>query len=82
MDEKYISYLAFESVTARQERTIKRLWILVIIIFLAGLFTNVGWVYYENQFVETEISQEIDTDSGSAVVIGMGNYNGENQAND
>ena len=64
MDEKFVSYLAFESVSARQERTIKRLWILIIILIVSLLGTNAGWIYYENQWEvmesNTEITQDID----------------------
>ena len=64
MNEKFVSYLAFESVAARQERTIKRLWILIIILIVSLLGTNAGWIYYERQWevVEsnTEITQDVD----------------------
>lgn len=62
MDEKHISYLAFESVTSRQERTIRRLWILCIILIIALLGTNAGWLYYENQYVD-EICVEQDVEA-------------------
>lgn len=84
MDEKYVSYLAFESVTARQERTIKRLWILTFILIVALLGTNAGWIYYESQWEvmenKTEITQELDTSGGGDAIINDGvHYNGESE---
>lgn len=58
MDEKMIPYIAFESATSRQERTIKRLWILCLVLIIALLGTNAGWIYYENQFEDVVVTQE------------------------
>lgn len=76
MDEKFVSYLAYESTTSRQERTIKRVWILCLVLIVALIGTNAGWIYYESQFENTEVSQEVDTGEGSATVIGIGDFNG------
>ena len=65
--------------TARLERTIRRLWILCIILIVALIATNSAWIYYNSQFVETEVSQEIDTGEGDAIVVGVGDYNGESK---
>ena len=58
MDEKMIPYIAFESATSRQERTIKRLWILCLVLIIALLGTNAGWIYYENSFEDVVVTQE------------------------
>lgn len=84
MDKNLTPY-AVETAMACLERTIKRLWILCIllVVFLVG--TNAAWIYYESQFevVETlsqEVTQEIDGDGdGSNVFIGGDSY-GETQA--
>jgi hypothetical protein len=55
-----VPYIAHESAQARQERTIKRLWILCIIMFAAFVISNGLWVYYENQFTETSVEIEAD----------------------
>lgn len=59
-----IPYIIHESEMARQERTTKRLWILCIIIFAALIATNAGWIWYESQWQDEVITQEIDQDSG------------------
>ena len=58
MEEKMIPYIAFESATSRQERTIKRLWILCIILIISLIGTNAGWIWYENQFEDVVVTQE------------------------
>ena len=76
-----IPYVAHEADMTRMERTNRRLWITNIILIVMLLATNVGWIYYENSFedVYTSVDQEVDTGEGDATVIGVGNYNGENQ---
>ena len=46
MDQQNIPYFAHEGIMARMERTIKRLWVLciVLIILLAG--SNAAWLWY------------------------------------
>jgi hypothetical protein len=63
MDDKLIPYIAFESATARQERTIKRLWVICIILIMALLATNGAWLWWESQFEYYEVTQEIDATS-------------------
>ena len=55
-----VSYTVFESSMARQERTIRRVWILVIIVLALFVGSNAAWIWYESQFedVYTEITQE------------------------
>ena len=86
-DHVQISYFVHEAEMARQERTIKRLWILCIIMFLALVITNAGWIVYENQFEDVVITQEGEADDGSALSFtGLGsgtinNYGGERETN-
>ena len=79
-----IPYIAHESAMARQERTIKRLWILCIILIIVCVGSNAGWLIYEAQFVdEIQIEQEVDTQEGDAFVSGIGDINyGESKADD
>jgi hypothetical protein len=79
MANKDIPYIAFETEMVRLERINKRLWILAIILIAVLLATNTGWIIYESQFeyFETKtVEQEVDADEGSPIVIGMGDYNG------
>ena len=77
-----VPYLVHEGILVRQERTIKRLWILCIIIFLAFVGSNAAWIYYESQWevVETttqEVKQEIET--GDSIITGIGDVYGTDQ---
>jgi hypothetical protein len=76
-----IPYSIHEGMMARQERTIRRLWILCIIIFIALIATNAGWIYYESQFITEEVTQDVDTGNGAAYVAGIGDIYGTDQTN-
>ena len=77
-----------EGVVDRQCRTIKKLWILciILIVFLVG--SNAGWLWYESQFEETtttqKVEQEVETGNsdGDITLTGIGNIYGENKTND
>ena len=72
-----VPYVAHEADMARQERTIKRLWILLLVMLVLLVGTNVAWIYYESQFVEetTTVEQDIETGDGDAFVAGVGDVN-------
>lgn len=87
MDEKSVSYLAFESTMARFERTNKRLWILIIILIAVILGTNAGWLYYESQWqtVESTVTQDVEAtaDDNSDInlnTVGGDYYGGESES--
>ena len=46
--------------SAMAERTIKRLWIVILVLIIALIGTNGAWLYYESQFetITTEVIQE------------------------
>lgn len=58
-----VPYIVHEADMARQERTIKRLWIALILVIVLLVGSNCAWLWYESQFsdeVTTEITQEND----------------------
>lgn len=61
-----VSYIAFESMKATMERTIRRLWILVLVLIILLFGTNAAWIYYESQWevYETSVEAEQITDGG------------------
>lgn len=63
-----------ESAIAMAERTIRRLWItvLVLIVLMAGMC--IAFFVYEAQFEDVvyTIEQEVDTGEGAAVISGIG----------
>ena len=48
---------------AAMERTIRRLWILCIILIIAFVASNLGWLYYESQFEEVTETKTVETDA-------------------
>ena len=50
MDERNVPYIAHEGMMARMERTIKRLWILALVLTVLLVGTNVAWLWYESSF--------------------------------
>lgn len=76
-----IPYFVHEGMMARQERTIRRLWILCLVIFLAFVGSNIAWIYYESQFTEEVVTQDVDTGDGAAYVAGIGDIYGTGETN-
>lgn len=77
----------YESAMARAERTIKRLWILCIILIALCAVSNYAWLKYEMSFEDVVTTQEItqDVDSGSfgdAIINDGVHINGESETND
>lgn len=84
--DKIVPYFVHEGIVARQERTINRLWVLCIIIFIAFVGSNAAWLYYESQWEAYETSQsvdqDIDTGDGDANITGIGDIYGTSEADD
>lgn len=82
-----VPYIVHEADMARQERTIKRLWILCIVMFLALVVSNAGWIWFESQWEDVvtmdTTMQEVDQDSetGSNTFVG-GDYYGKTDSQD
>lgn len=69
-ETNYVPYIVHEGQMARMERTIKRLWVLCIILIVLFVGTNAGWLYYESQFEETTtVTQSTSWDGDSNVVL-------------
>lgn len=88
MEENNITvpYIVHEGDMARLERTVKRLWILCILLVLMLVGSNSYWLWYESQFEDVvvtttqEVEQDAD-DSGSNTFVG-GDYYGEAEGSD
>lgn len=85
MEEKTIPYYAYDALSMITNKTIRRLWILCIILVVLLVGSNVGWLVYEAQFedVVTSVEQEAEWDSESEVIMnGTGTINyGESKTN-
>ena len=69
-----VPYYVHEGDMARMERTVKRLWILLILVMVLLVGSNAAWVWYESQFEEvvTTVEQELETGDGDMIVSGIG----------
>lgn len=68
--EKDVPYLVFEGQMARNERTIKRLIIALIIAVILIFATNMAWLYAWNLYDYSTETVEIDSGEGIANYIG------------
>lgn len=80
-----IDFFTAEAQAARLERTIVRMWVIIILLILMLVGTNAAWLYYESQFMNTSevttITQELDSGDGGNAVINDGvHINGESKA--
>lgn len=87
MDNQNIPYIAFESVQARLERINQKLWIVILVLIVALIGTNAGWIYYESQFeysTTTTVTQEATSDGNSDINLrGIGdNFYGRESETD
>jgi hypothetical protein len=77
-----VPFVVYQATAARQERQIRRMWIVILLLICALIGTNLSWIVYENSFEETVTTEEIIVNAdnnGNANYIGQdGNiYNGE-----
>lgn len=82
-------YLAYESSNARLERVNFKLWIVVLVLIVALIGTNAGWIWYESQwgYVDTTtVTQDVEaqSDDGSDLninTVGGDFYGGQSEDN-
>lgn len=65
-----VPYMVHEDDMARLERTVKRVWILCIILITALIGSNAGWIWYESQFIdEVSVEQDAEWEDGSHIIL-------------
>ena len=72
MEEKTISYYAHEGAMARMERSNVRAWTICVILIIAFLGSNAGWLYYECQYEDKVTTIEAEQDGSGANYISGG----------
>ena len=65
--------IVHESAMARSERTIKRLFIIIILLIVLLVGSNVAWLIYESQFEDVTTTIKSDSETGNAIA----NYSGD-----
>ena len=83
MSVEPVPYIVHESAMARQERTIKRLWIALILVICLLVATNGAWIAYEAQFETVTVTQEVEQEAENGVnhFVG-GDFFGETESTD
>lgn len=61
-----VSFAFFESACTRLENANRRLFIVIILLLTALIATNAGWLYYESQFEDVSIQQQVEQDAGGS----------------
>lgn len=64
-----VPFFIHEATVERLERLNKRWFILVLVVFIALIATNAGWIIYESQFETYYYSQEAQTENAPAVTL-------------
>lgn len=77
-----ISYLTHESAMARMERANKRSFIIILILILALIATNTGWIIYESQFETVETTIEAEQNGAEVNIVGGGDVSYGAESND
>ena len=72
-----VPYIVHEASMARSERTIKRLWITILLLITLLVGTNGAWIWYQNQFEDVAISQENEDDYNNFIGNDGDIFNGE-----
>ena len=68
--EKQDQQYYVDVITASMERTVKRLWIVIIILISLLAVTNGAWLYYESQFADVvEETYTAETDTGGTAIV-------------
>lgn len=81
MEENSNVRYAIDSFIMLQEKTIRRQWIVIILLILITVGSNLAWIYYESQFTEEvttqEVTQDLDAEGGDAIINDGVHINGE-----
>lgn len=79
-----IPFVVHEAEVARLDKTIKRMFVLCILLIVIAVGTNAYWIWNESQYedVVTTVTQEVDGSDGGNAIINDGVYiNGESKTN-
>lgn len=82
--DKVVDYLVHEQSQVRADRVNRRSFIIIIILIVALVGTNAGWIYYENQFTDISTTykaeQKIENGTGNAIITDGVHINGTDNA--
>lgn len=78
-----VPYAVYEMEQAKNERTVKRLISVIVLLILLLVGSNIGWLIYESQFETIETTIEAEQDGQGVNIVGGGNieYGTESEDN-
>lgn len=82
--DKVVDYLVYEQSQVRSDRVNRRSFIIIIVLIVALVGTNAGWIYYENQFTDVSTTTIEAQQNGSGYNFVNGgdfNYGAESKDN-
>lgn len=82
MEQQQISYFAHEGMMTRLERTIKRLWIALIVLIILMFATNAAWLWAWMQYEYVNVDEQIDVSADNGVANYIGNDGDINNGKD
>ena len=65
--DKVVDYLVYEQSQVRSDRVNRRSFIIIIVLIVALVGTNAGWIYYENQFTDVSTTTIEAQQDGSGI---------------
>ena len=79
-----VPYIVYEAEQARNERTFRRMWVVVLVLIVLLVGSNIAWLAYESQFEtvestvsEYEVKQETDSGGYNNYIYTGGDYYGD-----
>ena len=78
-----VPYIVHESAMARNERTVRRLWITIVLLIVMLVGTNGAWIWYESQFTDIVTTIEAEQDGSGVNIVSGGDldYGAESEGN-
>jgi hypothetical protein len=81
-----VPFVVYQATAARQERQIKRMWVVVLVLIVALIASNIAWIIYNSQFEtvemtteEYDISQDAENGNNNSIINGGNIVNGETE---
>lgn len=76
-----IPYIVYESAMARTERTMRKMWAIIILLIVLLVGSNCAWMWYESHFEDILITQE-NADGHNNFIGNDGDITNNGETND
>jgi len=76
MDDNFVPFKVYESSQARSDRRFRYMFVLIVIMVIAFICSNIGWIIYESRYTEEVTTIESTQDGSGVNIVGGGNIYG------